>query len=259
MTWRAMERLDALDGLPLPAARGLHHRPRRVTLQQQDRAALRADRLEDQVHDLVEQLRLRPVLEQLLGRRVQHHQHPVLAAQVVRRGRGLADVRDLAGREDARSLRRGRLLRRLLVIGEGEAVLAQRDHVAVAELALGGHPLAVQERAVLAAQVGQERALAAPADLRVVAREPLVGQEDVAVARAADRDAVLADLDPLARPVRALDGDLGHGTPDSTREPRFRGPAEPATKAVSGGAWGASARSSPCARAPRGPCAWCAG
>src|SRR4030095_1429223 len=96
-------------------------------------------------------------------------------------------------------------------------------------------PLAVQQRAVLAAQVGQEGAVGTPADLRAVAREPLVGQEDVAVARAADGHAVLVDLLALARAVRALDRDFGHGRADSTARPGAAGPAP-------GAAWAPPAR-----------------
>ena len=56
-----------------------------------------------------------------------------------------------------------------------------------------------------------EEAAAVAADLRVVAGEPLVGQEDVALARAADGDAVLGEREALlARPSAALDRDLGH-------------------------------------------------
>ena len=43
-------------------------------------------------------------------------------------------------------------------LGEGQLVLAQRDHVAVAQAPLAGHALAVEQGAVLAAQVGEEEA-----------------------------------------------------------------------------------------------------
>ena len=109
---------------------------------------------------------------------------------------------------------------------EGEQVLAQRDHVAVAQPRARRHALAVQQGAVLAAagRPGRRRSPSA-ADLRVVAREPLVGQEDVALARAADGDALLVEREALPRAVRALDGDLRHGNAILPRETGAAGAA----------------------------------
>ena len=96
------------------------------------------------------------------------------------------------------------------VVGEGEDVLAERDDVAVVQDLVARDLVAVEQGAVLAAEVDHHEADADAADLRVMAGEPLVGQEDVAFARAADGDAVLREWEALLPALRALDRDLGH-------------------------------------------------
>jgi hypothetical protein len=94
---------------------------------------------------------------------------------------------------------------------EGEGVLAESDHVAWSQAAPLAHRLAVEQRAVLAVEVAHPVAVAPVLDRGVVAREPLVGEEDVALARAADRDPRLGERVALAGAAGGLDGDLGHG------------------------------------------------
>ena len=108
--------------------------------------------------------------------------------------------------------------------------------------------LAVQQGAVLALEVEDEVPVALLQDLRVVAGEPLVGQEDVALPRAADGHAVLDEREALLGPVRGLDGDLGHGPMAARRDKSSTG--APGCDGGSGttpgcpcpGSWSASAR-----------------
>ena len=202
-----------LDGLAAPAARGLDRRTGRRPLDQQDGAALHRQVLEEQVEDDLEDLGQRAVLEQRAGGLGAQLQEPVLALQRLGvLGRAQDHVRQLLGREDPRAGRLDLLLGSglLRAVQEGQGVLAQRDHVAVAQELLGGQGVAVQQRAVLRAQVAQAEALRGAADLGVVAREPLVGQEHVALARAADRQALAVDRHARAVAVGRLDGELRH-------------------------------------------------
>ena len=183
---------DATEGLSLPARGGLDDRLRGAALEQEDGSPLRRHRLEEQVEDEVEELVERPVDDELGGSLAQDREHPVLPLQVDGvDGRPSGDVAELANGEDTRPLR----LRLLVLLflsarGEGEGVLAQGDDVA------GSQPppllqwLPVEQGPVLAAQVVDEVAFGAVLDGRVVAREPLVGEEDVALTGAADGDPV---------------------------------------------------------------------
>src|SRR5205085_11587791 len=121
---------------------------------------------------------------------------------------------------------------------EGKDVLAERDHVAVAEAAVPVHGLAVEEGAVLAAEVVQEEVGLLLQDLRVVPGEPLVGEEDVAVARAADGDALLDEGKTFAGAVAGVDGDLGHGSGGGDSMPASRAvprAPSPLPRSVAGG------------------------
>jgi hypothetical protein len=181
-----------------------------LPFEEQDRAALAGHGGKEQVEHVLEQVRQRPMGEQRPRRLAQHLQHAVLPEQLLRIDGGLGlDVRQLLGREDARPLGGLRVLLHVLD-REGQHVLAQRDHVAVAQATVAVHGLPVEERPVLAAQVVQEEARVLAQDLGVVAREPLVGQEDVAVAGAANGHPLLGEREPLARPFPGVYGNLGH-------------------------------------------------
>ena len=102
-----------------------------------------------------------------------------------------------------------------LLRAEGQAVLAERDHVALPEPALVLDGQAVQERPVLALEVEHVEPVRLLEDLRVVAGQPLVGKEDVALPGASDRDPALDEREALLGPVCGLDRDLRHGDPGS--------------------------------------------
>ena len=198
------------QGLSPGALRGLDPGLGRIPFQQQDGPPLRGHRLEEQVQDLVEELVQRPMHHELAGRLAQGGQHPVLALQLGGVDRGLGvDVGQLADGEDAGSFRL-ELLLHALVAAEGEGVLAQGDDVALPQAPLVLHGQAVQERPVLALKVGHVVAVRALDDLGVVAGEPLVGEEDVALPRTADAHPVLGDRVALPGAVGGLDADLGH-------------------------------------------------
>ena len=201
---------------------------------------------------MLEQLGQRPVHDERARRLAQDPEHAVLAGQLLHVDRRLgADVRQLLGREDPRALGFAVLILVLPVVGRvGEDVLAQGDHVAVAELALVREGLPVQESAVLAVEVENVVSVAALLDLGVMSREPLVGQEDVALPGAPDGDARLGEREPLAGAVGRLDGDFGH-----TSQDRFYITAAPAQarRAPSQGLARVNARGSvpaPCVQSP---------
>src|SRR5947209_6313344 len=93
-------------------------------------------------------------------------------------------------------------LRSCSSLQEGEAVLADLELVAVAQLG-GLHPLAVEERPVEAALVFEAPALAVLREDRVLARDRDVVEEDAALGRAADRRRALLERERLPRAAAA--------------------------------------------------------
>ena len=263
MARRAIEPAHAGERVAAARARGPDHGVGRAALEEQDRPPLGAHRLEEQVEHELEQLVQGAVHDELAGRLAEDGEDPVLALQLREVDGGVrVDRGELLDREDARALRLPFLFvlfRRLRA--EGEGVLAEGDHVARPQPPPLAHGLPVEERAVLALEVAHPVALAPLLDRGVVAGEPLVGQEDVALAGAPDRDPPLRERVALAGAAGGLDGDLGHDQgyggfyilrrAGPAGESRRAGPNEARREGVSPPSGGASGRSSPCGPGPR--------
>ena len=113
-----------------------------------------------------------------------------------------------------------------------ERPVGDLDHVAVAQQRVALHARAVQAGAVEAAQVAQHPAVARAHELGVPARQQHVGQDQLAVARAPDDHALALEREPLSRPVRRRESQVGHRSSvlrptRRSRSPRRGGSSHP--------------------------------
>ena len=209
----------------------------RLALEEGHQAPVRGDGLEE-----VDEQRL----EEDLGRRCRHHrrrgagQHaedPALARQ----GAGL-EVRARGEVGDVAQPRPGRGQRGVggrRGVAEDEDPVGHPDLVPVVERLLALHAEAVQAGAVEAAEVPQDPALRPADDLGVTPREQHVGQDQVALVRAAEHHAIAAQGEELARPVPRRQSQVRHALslPSATRRsrsPRRGGSTRPTSSRAPG-------------------------
>ena len=214
-TRREIERLTRRMGSPRRVLRGLHLRElgARGAFEQRDGAALGRHRGEEDVEDLVEGLGDGLVGEKRGGRAREHGEHAVLADEVFGAARRLEHAfLEGAHGEDAGAHRLDVVLG--LLVGQaplhGDGVVAELDLIALAQRRRALDARAVDQGAVLAPEIRDHEAAPVQQDLGVHAREPLVGNEDVGIARTAERGALAFDLDATFS-FRRLEEQFGCG------------------------------------------------
>ena len=185
----------------------------RRTLEYGDGAALGLHRAEENVEDLIECLGEGLVGQKCRGRSGENGEDAVLADKIFGAARRLEDA--LLKGLDREDLRAHGLD---VVFGvffaevplNGDRVIPQLDLITLAKRRRPLNARSVHQRAVLAAQVGDHQAPMVEKDLGVHSREPLVGNEDVRVARTTEGRTLPLHLDsPL--PFRRPEEQFGRG------------------------------------------------